>query len=149
MIEVIVAIAVLGVGIAGVLALISRTISAGTAAGDRMIAANLAQEGIEVVRGLRDANYIQGNAYDKGFSAGTNCVNFDSTSLDAGCTQGITLNWDGSHYTHAPGASSKFFRNLDMATTTDSDGEIFWRIQSTMSWDNSDLTAEDHLYDWR
>ena len=54
--EAIVAIFVITTGIVGVLSLVTQTISSATFSKDKLIAAYLAQEGIEIVRNIRDTN---------------------------------------------------------------------------------------------
>lgn len=58
LIETLVAVLVLVLGLLGPLALAAQSISAGRLSRNRLIAANLAQEGIELVRNLRDENII-------------------------------------------------------------------------------------------
>lgn len=66
-IEVMMAVTVLSVGIMGVVSAINYNISVASNAVNRTIAANLAQEGIELVRNIRDTNWITpGNAWDDG-----------------------------------------------------------------------------------
>jgi len=66
LLEVIIAIAILIVGLIGLMVLVSATISASSVSASRLLAANLAQEGIELVRGIRDSNWLQGQAWDTG-----------------------------------------------------------------------------------
>jgi len=59
LLEVIVAIFILTVGVGGSFVLIQQTLSASLMAQSRLIAAYLAQEGIEVVRNIRDNNWLE------------------------------------------------------------------------------------------
>jgi len=63
--EMIVAIFLITVGIIGIFALITKTVSNSTVSRDEMTAAYLAQEGIEIVRNIRDSNYINGQDWDE------------------------------------------------------------------------------------
>lgn len=62
MIEVIVAIFVFAVGITAVMSLISKEIFLLRSVDDRLTAIYLAQEGIEIIRNIRDENWINGSA---------------------------------------------------------------------------------------
>ena len=64
LLEVLVAITVLTVGLVGVVGLINYNISISRTSPEKIIAVNLAQEGIEVVRNIRDSNWLAGNAFD-------------------------------------------------------------------------------------
>jgi len=57
-IETFIAISIITVGLVGVLGLVSYTISISRISHTEIIAANLAQEGIEVIRNIRDSNWL-------------------------------------------------------------------------------------------
>lgn len=59
LLEVIVAISILTTGIAGAVALISQTISMGSLATRQLVAAHLAQEGVEVIHNIRHTNWVE------------------------------------------------------------------------------------------
>ena len=60
LIEVMAAVAVLSIGLIGGLTAITKNLSIISGGEDRIIAANLAAEGIELVRNVRDTNWLQG-----------------------------------------------------------------------------------------
>ena len=59
LLETLVAIYVLLVGIVGVMDITSQNLASGTISKNQLIAANLAQEGIELVRNKRDSNFLE------------------------------------------------------------------------------------------
>lgn len=66
LIEVMAAVAVLSIGLVGGLTVITKNLSAMYSGADRIIAANLAVEGIELVRNVRDTNWLTtGNDWDE------------------------------------------------------------------------------------
>jgi Tfp pilus assembly protein PilV len=65
--EVIVAIAVMLIGIVAVLILTSFNLTAANYGEKRLIASNLAREALEAVRNMRDSNWLAGAAWDNGF----------------------------------------------------------------------------------
>ncbi len=119
-----------------------------------LIAANLAQEGIEVVRAMRDANWFAGQP----FSAG----------LDGVCTAGCLVAWDSSSptpnsnnvvplkrdtssglYQYSTGTDSPFRRKITITPGT-TDVELV--VTSEVTWDERAVTkiviVEAHLFDW-
>lgn len=64
LIEVMVAVAVLSIGFVGAANLISYNISNSAKAINKTIATNLAQEGLELVRNIRDTNWLSGIGWD-------------------------------------------------------------------------------------
>ena len=69
LIEVIVALAVVITGVVSGLTLTSYNLDASVASQTRLIAANLAREGLEVVRSLRDSNWLAGNPWNSNIVA--------------------------------------------------------------------------------
>src|SRR5262245_35142172 len=65
-IEAMVALTIIITSISSALALVQSSITASRVGGSQIIAANLAREGIEVVRSLRDGNWLSGNGFDEG-----------------------------------------------------------------------------------
>jgi Tfp pilus assembly protein PilV len=73
LLELIVAIGVIVAGVLGTLTLIIATIQAGKEGSNRIIAQNLAREGIEIVRSIRDGNAMDpvSPVWDEGLTGGT------------------------------------------------------------------------------
>ena len=59
LLEVVIAVSVVSVGLVGALLLITRTVSQMNLFSSRLIASYLSQEGIEIVRNIRDTNWLE------------------------------------------------------------------------------------------
>jgi len=70
LVEMIVAIAIILTGLVGALSLTISNLSGVDEAGTRVVASNLAKEGVEVVRNFRDANWLQNLDWDSGLFLG-------------------------------------------------------------------------------
>ncbi len=84
--EVILSAFVLAVGIVAMIGLVSNSIRHSIDSRDEIIASHLAQEGVELVRNIRDNNYAATptpRAYDAGIVNGSTCVD-DNTATDTG-----------------------------------------------------------------
>lgn len=69
LLEVIIAIFIIVASVLGTTSVIVATIRAGRIAADRLTAMNLAREGIEIVRNIRDSNWLtSGSAWDTGIA---------------------------------------------------------------------------------
>ena len=66
LIEVLIAIFLITVGIAGAFDLIQRTVAFSAISSSRLEAVYLAQEGIEIIRNTRDSNWLAENPWDSG-----------------------------------------------------------------------------------
>lgn len=71
LLEVIVALGIIITGIIGMLSLALANKNASDEAAARLIAVNLGREAMEVVRAMRDGNWLAGLAWDAGFYSGT------------------------------------------------------------------------------
>lgn len=84
--EVIIGIGVIMAGTVGTITLISSTVQAGRTVSQKVVAASLAREGIEVIRNARDSNWLRIQANEDTVTDDSSCV-----STPAGPTCGIQL----------------------------------------------------------
>lgn len=149
-IEGILAIFVVTVGMLMVIQLVSSGLSYAINSRYQATAVLLAQEGVEVVRGIRDNNWAQGEDTFKGFPGNNNnpcTVNYNSTVLSS-CNNDIgnkALNLESGAYTHNSGLSTRFKREilisyLDGAgDSTNKIGAATARVDSVVTWGTADF----------
>ena len=169
--EAIVAIFLLTVGIIGVSILITNTISSTRISTDKLIASYLAQEGIEIVRNIRDTNWLEGAAsWDDGISVGdyeadyTNTQGFYHTCsfnpFTANCEYDNLhpLRIDGGFYNYSGGTETKLRRRITIFDKTDlsspADGTIdMFKISVLVTWQEKgkihEVEAQENLYNWK
>jgi prepilin-type N-terminal cleavage/methylation domain-containing protein len=172
LLEVIIAIFVISVGVGGVAAVVPRLLSASTVNQNRLIAAYLAQEGIEIVRNVRDTNWLENQyggtpvPWDEGL---TNCPAPTGCELDFYCTNvqkpiptdpaghncfktynaGDFLYLDpaGSYNYLQLGTQTKFSRKV-----TIDEGSNILTITATVYWTDKgksyNFPAQEKLYTW-
>ena len=164
LLETIFAISILSIGFAGAIALINRTIALGSEVTSQIVAANLAQEGMEVVHNIRNTNWIEqkdapGTPWDDGLSDGISCVQFDSVSLITPCDgEARRLYLAGNRYAHDEGGTFTDFRRYveivhgvdDMGTPADDSDDVpYMGVQSVVMWKDKSIKVEERLYDWK
>src|SRR3972149_6509621 len=99
LVESLVAIAVFTVGISAAIFVIQQSFTVGSRVKNKIIAAYLAQEGIEVIRNIRDRNWMQGKVYnvDAACFSNNNCwingIN-DSDGVQETKTGCVQYNYD-------------------------------------------------------
>ena len=110
LIESIVAIFLLTVGTVGGFSLLQKTIAFTSITSSQLVAAYLAQEGIEIIRNIRDTNYLEVMPWDDELSAAADYrLDYQSTSFpDLIC--GEYLKYDGNFYACSSDDSAKFQR---------------------------------------
>ena len=163
LVESLVAIAVFTVGISAAIFVIQQSFTVGSRVKNKIIAAYLAQEGIEVIRNIRDRNWMQGKVYDVGDVAAncfnesscwtngindsdgngnftkTGCAQYDSASLASPCALGPRLSFNGNYYISVgSGVSYQFSRDITtefipLDTIPDPDEPEHLKVTSTVT----------------
>ena len=152
--------AVIVTGLIPLLAIAILSLSVSTKIKNSLVAANLAQEGIEVVRSLRDDNWYRGNPFNAGL-IGTWRVQWN-TNWSSNPPQAVglnpPLNIDISDvYSYDLGTTTGFTRTL---TITEPAPGIELKVISLVEWDSkyqtpgcsvgkSCIKVEAHLFNWK
>jgi len=173
LLEVIIAISILGSGIAGAIALTTQTIQAGTFVQKQLTAAYLAQEGLEVIHNLRHTNWIKEaeDGVTKWFTDldKANCspeplavsacpiyaiVNYNGTAIQKTAANDpswqMSFNSASSRYIH-DATAPVFSRHIEINYAQDGDLKEYMLVKSIVTWDDGrgGITAEDRLYNWK
>lgn len=149
LLETIVAVSLILVGLTAVLTLLSQSLFFVPNLQNRLIAAHLAQEGLETVRGLRNNNWLQSLAWNNGLGDGDYNVSYDSLSLGGFVDTPLLFSSGTGLYNYSSGAPTIFKRKISIANL--SAYEI--RAVATVSWQSRGTTyqvsAEEHLFNWK
>jgi len=155
LIEVIMVLFIVSLGLVGVLALIVQNIQSQTLNKHSLIAYQLSQEGIELVRRVRDSNWKAGVDWDTNLEAGDYFMDYlDSVpQLILISDEDPVLKFDSNGYYYhdsgSPGLNTNFIRNIQIV---DQD-EYSKYIIVTVSWRDYNRTheyvLETILYDWK
>lgn len=148
-IETTVAIGIIVIGLIAALGAITAALFYVSNIQDRIIAANLVAEGIEIVRNIRDNNRLQNLAWNNDLADGNYQTNFNSTSLSSYNGNFLLLDPSTGLYNYNSGNPTYFLRKISIANL--SNYEI--RIISTVIWQKRGInyinSAEDHLFNWK
>jgi Tfp pilus assembly protein PilV len=155
LIETITAIFILTTGILALSSLISYFISASSISSQRLVAAYLAQEGIEIVRNLRDTNLLNGRSWNYGLtSCSLGCYNFDYRSQsipdNTNCSGKNFLNLVNNFYQCSDSSPINLQRKVTITQIPSPQG---LRVVVEVSWQergrSHSLTAQANLYNWQ
>ena len=159
LLEVIVAIFIISIGIIGAVNLMTYSISSVAIAKSQIIAANLAQEGLEIVRGIRDGNWLEqrinpGIAWNDGLGAVDWRVQYNNPGLIAFADTFLQINSNGfygySGIQGFSGTNSLFKRKITISDIT-VDKEI--KVISEVTWSergrNFKVDADKRLFNWK
>jgi len=172
LLEVIVAIFLLSISVIGILSLINQTIVSSQITSSRLIASYLAQEGIEIVKNLRDTNFLKIhkgeiiNWYDNilccssppcDWTQDYTCEgDYNDSSLTA--FQDRQLKIDGNFYQYSASATETPFKRKiiifdmeDLNSPPDGLPDKI-KVQVEVSWQERvrthQVTAQENIYQW-
>jgi len=149
LLEGIVAIFLITVGVGGAYALISQTISSAIISSQKLIASYLVQEGIEIIRNIRDTNWLEGTSWNDGLPSGDWEVDYKTQNLTQGYA-GRYLNIDSNgFYSYSPGSPTKFKRKITILP----EGSDILKVIVEVEWQERGRThrikAQENLYNWK
>lgn len=151
LIEAIIAIFLLNVGIIACAILADQVFRASEVSKNRMIAANLAQEGIEVVKNIRDNNWLAPNDWNSNIPVGDWEISYNSLSLANIYSTGNYLKIDSNGFYNysSPGTETTFKRKMTISYP----GEAETKIEATIYWvtrgTSKSITITESIYDWK
>lgn len=157
LIEALISILIFTLGIIPVLFTITTARGLSSVIRNDLVAANLAQEGVEVVRSIRDANWFNGVAYDTNLAdcGSATCdwrIQWDSTTpLPLSTNPPLQFDLTTGIYSYTTGNITGFTRKISISRVGTCNCEI--KILSQVTWPEKRttriLTVESHLFNWR
>lgn len=158
MLEAMIAIFILVMGVTGVYSLFFNIITSTTLATDKLIASYLSQEGLEIIRNLRDTNWLNAQDFDNGFNCASpvGCeadfrtgTDEEIIGLQSYTASFLNLDNDGM-YGYTTGTPTKFKRiiTIDNEDTTGGISDFAVHVVVTVYWGDHEFSAEEYLYDW-
>ena len=151
LIETIIAVTILTVGTLGAARLIGYFVEYSSISNSRFTASYLTQEGIEIVKNIRDGNWLRGITWNTGLDAGVYEGDYKSAnSFDSYQDRYLNIDADG-FYSYSAGSPTQYKRKIEICTSTSgSDGIIY--VSSTVSWLESGrpyfMKTEERIYNW-
>ena len=108
----------------------------------------MAQEGIELVRRIRDNNTITGIAWNTGLSPGTYIMDYDDTGLAVYSGQYLLYNSTNGTYSHNSGSQSPFRRRIQIIAGGGDDLRLDVYVEWTEGTVNKQVILSLRLYNW-
>lgn len=155
LVELMVAVSVMVIGLLGIFTLLSQTLGLNRVAADQYIAANLAAEGVEVVKNILDHNVIERNPWNEGLEQdGDFGVEYSSVVLDANLAdENLKFDKDSGRYNYTSGDDTNFTRVITINNLSENEvneiqvnSRVEWRSRGGTSFN---INLEDHFYNWR
>lgn len=151
LVEALIALLIIVSVFSGALLLLSTSLSVNRIISDQYIGAQLAAEGVEIVKNIIDANVLRCLPWNAGFSSGTYGADYnDATLSPALAAEKLRFDSSTRRYSYDSGIPTRF--NREIIINLVSADEI--RVISTVNWIGKvglsfSASLEDHFYNWR
>jgi prepilin-type N-terminal cleavage/methylation domain-containing protein len=151
LLEMLISILIISIGVSGVYMAVAKYARDTQTERESFMAAYLCQEGIEIVRNLRDFNLVSGAVWKNGLtSCGTGCeADYHTpTTLSAWTTGSILyINQTTGLYEYTSSTvPTSYKRKIVIDNTTNTN---ILSITVYVYWENNTMTAKEDLYNWR
>jgi len=144
---VIIAIFIAITGLIAILSLANYSLSAASNSKMKLIASGLAQEGIEVVRNMRESQSDWNNWYSSVVN-GDYRIQYNSSSLMAYSDVPLKIDSNGL-YQYDSGNNSPFYRKISLSKISDNEVKVVVEIKWLERGRLHSLIAEDRLWNWK
>ncbi len=156
LVEALVALTILTVGLVPAFQQASLAVSFSGSIRNLLTASSLAQEGVEVVRAIRDNNWFAGQPFDTGLTGGaascdsSGCrIQYDSTSpLPLDVNPPLKVDQLSGTYQYDSGTASGFQRKIMTKKISPHELEVISEVDWTEKSGPKNVSVEYHLYDW-
>lgn len=145
LLETMIAITVLMTGILSIVTMLIFNIKQTTNFKNRIIAYNLAQEGIEIVKNIRDTNWLNSLAWNFGLGDGDYQADYNDSALSAyDPNTKLKLDATNGYQYDGSGVDTVFQRRIDIENDIDK-----LKIESEVIYRDQTIQLESWLYNWR
>lgn len=149
LIEVMVSILLFGIALGAVVFNLQANLTQADQLRNNSVAAGLAQEGIEVVRNIRDEEWIGSvpSTFGTKIPDGTYEIQWDSTDLLTNQARFLKKDSNGM-FSYGLGNDTIFKRTITITTVSSEERKITVSVAWALRGVNHTLGAEAHLYNW-
>ncbi len=146
LVEIIIAITIFSIGVLGTFSIFPKIILILGESKDKFIAFQLAQEGLEIVRNIRDNNFLSGVNWRNNLSDGNFLVQYNKNYLLSFSDTYLKLS-SGNFYNYDNGTITKFKRKITITTLSSTTINI--KVIVEYPGKMSPVIVEENLYDWK
>lgn len=149
LVEIVAVLFVVAVGLVGVLSLIVQNIQSQNISKNTITAYQLAQEGIELVRKVRDTNWLEARAWNTGILPGTYYMDYQDAlpNIMSSGQEALYKNASG-FYVHGGGNDTPFSRTILIEEINPSAYRVYSRVVWSDRNNSFNYDVEAVLYDW-
>ena len=149
--ELLTSILVISIGVLTAYSVTQRIFAQTIDSANRIQAVYLAKEGIEVVRNIRDTNWVEGNPdWDDGLTAGDWEADYNTAGTINDTYDGDFLRIDSTgFYSYSAGTATKFKRKITISSVAIDEIKVEVEVSWQKRGKDHSLTVQENLYDWK
>ncbi len=148
LLELLIAMVVITLGVLATVTLLTNSIASARAVRNDVVAANLAQEALEIVHNIRDQNVTASRSWNQGMDAGQYRVDaLDANLISLGANPALNIDANG-FYTYSAGTATFFQRTVTFGTCVGSPCASL-PVAVTVTWPGRTFTANSIITGWR
>ncbi len=151
LLEVLIAIFIITIGIIGAVSLVNYSISSVAVGKSQIITSNLVQEGMEIVRSIRDSNWLEGVAWNSGLddcSSGCRVQYNRDVLLSLSGNPALKVDSNG-FYQYDSGTDTFFHRKITISDISANEIKVISEVTWSERARSFSVSAENKLYDWK
>lgn len=143
-----VALLISGVALTAIVFTLQSNLTTADSLRDNTVATGLATEGLEVVRNIRDQEWMTSFTFGNNLPNGTYEVQWNSTALSSSTSRFLKKDSGSGIYSYDLGNDTFFKRTITISTASADEKIVSVSITWTLRGVAHTLSAESHLYNW-
>ena len=149
LLETIVALAIIAAAMSGPITLATRGILSAKFAKSRLVSANLSQEGLELVRKVRDDNILAKRAWDFGIDVGDRQADVVTSGLSASSGAPLKRDTTSGLYNYTSGNTTLYVRRINITKSVANQMVVLSQVTWTEGGLPKTMTLQEILYNWK
>jgi prepilin-type N-terminal cleavage/methylation domain-containing protein len=151
LLELMISIFIISVGVLAIFSVITKYSQQTGSIRESLVASYLGQEGVEIVKNIRDTNWVNGRDWNYGLtSCSSGCeADYASTSLASSSSRYLYLDNDTGFYQYTPGSGGGAVTPYQRKITVTNPGTDEIDIQVDVTWKTYTITVKENLYNWK
>lgn len=148
LIEVLVSIIILGIALGAISFLFTSNLLSADSLRDDSIASGLVQEGMEVVRNIRDREWLATGGFGATIPDGTYEVQWDSASLTPSLSRFLKKDINSGIFSYGSGNDTIFKRIVTISSISGNEKLVTTSVTWNTRSGQKNISSEAHLFNW-
>jgi len=151
LLELMISIFIISIGVIAIFSVTAKYTQQTASTRESLVASYLGQEGVEIVKNIRDINWVKGNGWNSGLtSCSSGCeADYASSSLVSSTSRYLYIDNATGFYQYTPGSEGGVVTPYKRIITVTNPGSDEVDIQVDVTWNGYTITVKENLYNWK